>query len=519
MNKNIQSLINSINKNPCFIFIKKLVKDLPTAEIYLVGGSVRDALLGQKNKDFDFIVTGIEKEKLEEFLKKCGQVKEVDSRSFGVFKFKPKGHKGEILDVALPRKERRIGPGYKDFKIETSAKLGINDDLSRRDFTINAIALNFKNGNLIDKFNGLSDLKKGIIQAVGKPQERFLEDPSRILRAIRFACQLDFDIEEGTLKAAIKLSQEITKKFRYQSKKEKTRVSSEIIAIEFVKGFNKNPVRLIKLYNEIGILKLILPEVLRLKGVQQPENFHSEGDVWNHTMLSLKKLNSEVNINVKLAVLFHDIGKPNTQTLPVSRGDRIRFHEHDERGAEIFADITDRLKLSSSFPKDSPLYVNKKEIFWLIKNHMICVNNPQKMRPGTIEKYFFKNKIWGKHLLELSYADISATITARGRPDFSSYDLLKKKIAEVEKILKERIKEKRLAQKFPQLLDGYEVQKIFNLKPGPMIGRIKDLARYLQLENLIKTKKDILKNKEKFLEACQNTKTTDKAEDYIKKIT
>jgi len=527
MDRGVQKLIEEINQNPNFVFINKLGDELPTAEIFLVGGAVRDALLGRKVKDFDFLVTGVEKEKLESFLNKFGQVEDVESRAFGVFKFRPKGWRGEEIDISLPRKEKQTGLGYKDFRIETSPKLKVEDDLARRDFTINAIAVKLqipkfkkqdKKIELIDSFGGQKDLEKGIIRTVGNPCERFQEDPSRILRACRLACQLNFEIETQTKKAAKELVEEINKTFVDEAGKEKTRVASEVIAAEFLKGFYASPLYLIELYEELGILKILLPELLALKGVQQPENFHAEGDVWDHTILVLKNLKPSANINVKLAALFHDIGKPLTQTMPRDKNDRIRFNEHDEEGAKIFAKICNRLKLVSPFPKDDPLYVDKREIVWLIRNHMICVGkNPKEMRPGTIEKYFFKNPSWGKDLLELSSVDIASTIIAStGRPDFSSFKILKKRIKEVEEILKKQKKEKLLMKKFPYLLDGYGVMAEFNIPSGPLVGRIKDLIRYLQLEGKVKTLKDVKEIKKEIMEACQRSQTTEEAEEYLK---
>lgn len=514
----IQKLIEGIDENPDFIFIKNLIDKKPEAEVFLVGGAVRDALLGKDIKDYDFVVTGIKKKDLEVFLKNYGEVKDVDSRSFGVFKFMPKGYQGEPIDVALPRKERQTGLGYKDFKIESSAKLGIDDDLARRDLTINAIAINLKNGLLVDKFDGLKDIKEGIIRAVGNPEERFAEDPSRILRAIRLACQMNFQIEPKTFKAAEKLAPEITKKFKDKENHEKSRVASETFAAEFLKGLAKDPVRLIELYGQTGVLAQILPELSTLKGVEQPAQFHSEGDVWEHTILTLKNLRLDADINLKLAALFHDIGKPPTQKTPEKHGtDRIRFHEHAEVGADIFKKIFDRLKLSAPFAKNnSSFYASRKEITWLIKNHMICTGTrPEQMRCGTIEKYFFDKRgertRRGKHLLELSKADISATILPTGESDFTSLNSLSKRVDEVEDILKKQAGEEKLAKKVPLILDGHGVQKVFKIKPSSQVGRIRDLIRYLQLEEEFKTIKDVEHNKEIILKSFKDSRGTEEA--------
>jgi len=521
----IKNLVESIEKDSSFAFLYQLTKEHPQAEVFLVGGIVRDILLGKENKDYDFLISGIKKNKLEQFLRKFGEVADIESRTFGVFKFKPHNWMGEFMDIALPREEKQIGLGYKDFDIKTSARLSTQDDLSRRDFTINAIAIkvigpHFKEEfKLVDPFNGREDLKKGIIRAVGNPEKRFKEDPSRILRAVRFACQLGFQIEEKTFQAAQRLVSEIVRTFVDEDGEEKTRVSPEIIASEFLKGFDANPTKLLKLYDELGVLPLILPEVSALKGVEQPQEFHSEGDVWQHTLLVLNNLNPNTNINVKLAALFHDIGKPETQTLPRDKNDRIRFNEHDIKGAEIFCRIFDRLKLSSPFAKNHYLYPDKKEIFWLIKNHMFCVTkNPEAIRPSTIENYFLKKPQWGEDLLELSYADISATILSSGKPDFSTFEKLKQRIDEVRDFLEKEKEKEKLNQKNPPICNGREIMEIFNLAPGPLVGLIKETIRDLQLSRIINNKEDLIKNKEKILKSCQQASTVEEAIENFNKI-
>ena len=160
-------------------FIKQLIKKFPKADLFLVGGAVRDEILGRETKDFDFVIRGVSKDNLQKFLTTQGKV-DLVGKKFGVFKFKPKGWKGLEIDIALPRTEHSINfsGAYKDFKIQSNAKLKIEDDLSRRDFTINAMAFNIKKQELVDPFNGQVDLKKQKIKAVGKPEQRFREDYS-----------------------------------------------------------------------------------------------------------------------------------------------------------------------------------------------------------------------------------------------------------------------------------------------------------------------------------------------------
>lgn len=502
----IENLMLKIEKNPRLSFVFDFEKVFPKGELYLVGGAVRDALMGEEPKDFDFLVRLVPKEELEKFLEERGKIKEVESRAFGNYKFIPfleggrapearakRGpalpggveretgvpfEKEEPIDINLPRTEEWTGLGYKDLKVETAHSLPIEKDLERRDFTINSMALNLKTKKLLDPHNGVGDIERKVIRCVGEAEERYKEDPSRMLRAVRFACQFDFEIEEKTERAIKENAKEIKRIYEKEGK-EKTRVAEEVIGKEFLKSFKKEPLKTLTLYEQTGLLALLLPEVSKMKGVPQPFQFHSEGDVFEHSLLTLKELPKDASIECKLAGLFHDIGKPETITFPKYRGDRIRFNEHDNKGAEITEKIIYRLKI---FDCDF------KEIPWLVKNHMIPVSgNVDKMKLTTLERYFFENEKWGKDLLALAKADIEATVPPSKKPDFGAYDFLIKRLKEVKENLK-------VKEKLPkELLDGYEIMKILGLKPGPKVGQIKEALREAQLSGKIKTKEEARK--------------------------
>ena len=169
-------------------------------EAFLVGGAVRDALLGFPSKDEDVLVTGIEWSRLEAALQDVGRVDAVGA-SFGVLKVV---RDGLVIDVALPRTEQSTGIGHRDFAVTYDPKLPLEADLARRDFTVNAMARRISDDVLIDPFNGAQDLERRVLRAVGNPRERFTEDPLRMLRAARFVAKLDFVLEPDTL-AALKL--------------------------------------------------------------------------------------------------------------------------------------------------------------------------------------------------------------------------------------------------------------------------------------------------------------------------
>lgn len=459
-------------------FIKALLRAHPTAEIFIVGGAVRDALLRRPTKDFDFVVRNVPKPTLEKFLAHHGKVSLVGKR-FGVFKFVPISWRDYELDIALPRTEHTMtGTGaYKDFKISSNASLKIQDDLSRRDFTINAMAFNVATGELIDPFGGAKDLSKKIIRTVGMPVARFKEDYSRMLRAIRFAVQLNFKIE--------KKSWAVVKKnfFRINRVENGERVVPyEVIAKELHKALVTAPVHAIKLLDESGAIKSLMPELLKMKKCPQPKMWHSEGDVWVHTLLALQELSGKTFIkefgsdaihpDVVWATLFHDIGKPYTMT----KTDRIRFNGHDVRSAKLFRTVAERLRLASAG-------VNVDDVERIIARHMILTDATIKnIKPTTLEKYFFSTLFPGEKLLMLLFADVRASLTSSGKPGMKNYRLLRRKLHALSGTQKKSLP--------TPLLSGNDVMRLLPIKSGPRIGEILMSLREAQLLKKIKNKKE-----------------------------
>lgn len=473
-----------------FAFIKKLKITFPASEIYLVGGAVRDIILNNPTiVDFDFVTRGIPAKKLGEFLKKFGAVNLV-GKKFGVYKFK--AHKSKIkeeIDIALPRTEAAWeGSGaHRDFKVTTDEHLHIEADLSRRDFTINAMAWDIFGKRLIDPYGGIVDLKNKIIDTVGIPSRRFAEDLARILRAIRFSCQLNIKIEPRVWRALKRQALKINSKDR----RGEWIVSREVIAKELLKSFLSSPVRAFDLYYASGLTEQLMPELLKMHGCPQPKNYHSEGDVWTHTRLALEKLqsiqykrifpNDIPTSQLIMAVLFHDIAKPLTIRTPQKHGtDRIRFHNHDYKGAKVAAKICRRLKLSSWGEGD----ITCEHLAWLVKKHMLLVHGKVDiMKNSTLEKYFFNDNVPGKELLQLFFADSAATLPPSGRADLTS---LKKLLARL-KTLGTIIKKKNGKN---YIINGNDVMKHFKLSEGPEIGRLLQIVREAQLGGQISTKKD-----------------------------
>lgn len=263
--KNLEELLKHISTIPELTFLSDLKKDFEMIEIYLVGGALRDWLVGRNahQVDFDFVIRKISLEKLVPWLEKHGTVNIV-GKTFGVLKFKPKNGNTEI-DIALPRTEQAFSNthgGYRDVTVETDPDLPLEKDLARRDFTVNAMALNLLTGELIDPFGGQHDLEAKILSAVGYAPDRFQEDLTRILRGIRFAVELNFEIEPQTLEAMKSLIPEINQLQKEQGVSRYV-VSRETIGDELSKSFFANPTRTIYFLQELRALEELFPSVWR----------------------------------------------------------------------------------------------------------------------------------------------------------------------------------------------------------------------------------------------------------------
>lgn len=492
-----------------FKFTREFEQHFPNSKIYLVGGVVRDALLDKESTDYDIVVENIDADKFAKFLESHGSVTTVYSRSFGVIKFRPfldchseldsESHGSQIsslqsgmtgcgaIDIALPRREKyEAGKRRKHAEVEID-NVKIEDDLSRRDFTINAIAYDLINDRIVDPFNGQADIKAGIIRAVRDPKERFLEDPTRILRGARFAAQFDFKIEPETFKAMKELAPEITKTFILENGLEAERVSGEMIGQEFLKALNANPTRFYELYNELGLFKLLIPEVEAMKEVEQPQEFHTEGDVFVHTKIALRLIPQNSSIITKLATLLHDIGKPATYIPREKTGDRIRFNGHDLVGAEMAKDVLHRFKLPNEMVG---------AVSWIIENHM-------RLFFGFLKSKKDKQRIFIRHphfkeLLEVGKADTFASYGPEGKPSPGVWPevlAISTRLLEEEKNRKE------------ELITGNEIIDYLEStgfdfdaqKHGKMIGDIKKRINTLYDRDEINSKGEALEQVKDFL--------------------
>ena len=297
-------------------------------EVFLVGGAVRDRLLGRQTKDIDLLVRGVPAEQLHAILSRHGRV-ETTGRSFAVFKFIVAP--GEAIDVALPRVERSTGVGHADFEVQADPDLRVEDDLGRRDFTINAIAQEVVSeelelGALVDPFGGAGDIEKKLLRAVF--ERAFEEDALRVLRGVQFAARFDLEVEPGTLslmRAAAPLLPTLSPERVIQE------IGKLLGAPRPSVGF--------RLMHECGALSTLFPELEAMRGITQPPEFHI-ADVFDHTMLVVDnaagdaRLRKPGDVETLLAALYHDVGKPPTKGTHPDNG-RITFFGHENISAEV----------------------------------------------------------------------------------------------------------------------------------------------------------------------------------------
>ncbi len=393
---------------------------------FFAGGCVRDMIMDRESSDYD-IATNALPQKVIHLFEKTIPV----GVQFGVVIVAMEGRQFEVATF-------RTEGSYSDGRHPDSVAFGSpEDDVRRRDFTINGLLYDPVTDEILDYVGGRADISNGIIRAIGNPFERFTEDKLRMMRAVRFASRFRFTIHEDTEKAIMQLAQTIHV------------VSAERIREELEKILTgANPHTGIEQLDRLCLLKEIVPEVWNMKGVRQPENFHPEGDVFVHTLLCLSKL---VNPTWTLAmgVLLHDIGKAVTFT----ETDRIRFNLHEKVGADMAANICDRLKTSTA---------DKNRITWLVLKHLYF-KDAQKMRPNKLKRLFAGDGY--SELAELCRIDALAS-----SGDLSDYHFCQETF---EKLTHEEVKPK-------PFITGRDLIAM-GLKPGP---RFKDILTKIEDEQL-----------------------------------
>ncbi len=320
-------------------------------QAWLVGGCVRDLLLGIEPKDYDVATDALPPRILELF-----PGSNLVGAQFGVVIV---NRDGAAVEVATFRSDSDYADGRRPGAV--AFERTPERDVARRDFTINAMMLDPETGAVLDFTGGQQDLRERLIRAIGDPDRRFQEDHLRLLRAVRFAARLDFQIETSTQQAIQRLAGLIRDTSAERVRDELSRILTEGGAR---RGF--------ELLDETGLLAQLLPEVAAMKGVEQPPEFHPEGDVWTHTLIMLEGL-EKTSRTLAWGVLLHDVGKPPT----FQRADRIRFNGHAEQGARITREIMGRLRFPNS---------EIDQTVALVANHMRFKDVPN-MRESTLKRF------------------------------------------------------------------------------------------------------------------------------------
>jgi poly(A) polymerase len=345
-------------------------------QAYLVGGCVRDLLLGREPADYDVTTSATPDRVLQLFPDSIAV-----GAQFGVVLAKTDG---VTVEVATFREDMGYSDGRHPDQVRYASQP--EDDVSRRDFTINGLLMRHDTGEVLDFVGGQVDLKAGLIRAIGEPQRRFREDKLRMLRAVRFAARFGYAIELKTRSAIETCAPEIRVVSAERIQEELTKILTEGAAR---RGF--------ELLDESGLLQELLPEISAMKGVPQPPEFHPEGDVWIHTRLMLEGLRPGSSPTLAWGVLLHDVGKPPTFRPASETGDRIRFDAHVEVGVQMAGEICRRLK----FPND-----DTEQIQALVANHMKFKDVGQ-MRKSTLKR-FVRQPRFDEHL-ELHRLDCGAS--------------------------------------------------------------------------------------------------------------
>jgi len=438
-------IIQIQSSHPALSFIEDFLMTHKTANLYLVGGAVRDNLLARhtQDRDYDFVVTGLPAQDLERWFAARGECF-LAGQHFGVYKFMPKGFSTKdlpFIDITLPRTEAvsegSLG-GYRDFEVQSDPHIPIETDLARRDFTINAMAFDLRNLVLIDPFNGQVDLAQKVLKTVGKPEERFTEDLTRILRGLRFATELGFTIESKTDLALNSHMQKLNILRENQDKLEYV-VPREMIGIEIAKALSRNPSRALRAFTHYHVMEILFPEVHQLI-------------TKNHAYLAPLEHTQPNELSLVLTLLFRSCTKQ---------------------------EILDSLSFSglNTLPRDSNLRTEQELILWLISMLQDIASSAQirELRASVFEKRFMHEK--GFMLIRL-------------------FELIgKKEIAHAARIRRSEIESRWLVdhdESIAPLISGQDILST-GIPSGPKVRLLLDEVRDLQLDGTLMRREDALR--------------------------
>jgi poly(A) polymerase len=407
---------------------------------YFAGGCVRDMVRGLTPKDYD-IATNATPEEVQKIFSRTHAV----GAQFGVIIVLEEDFQFEVATF-------RSDDAYLDGRHPTAVHFSSpEEDARRRDFAINGMFFDPENDELIDLVGGQADIAAKVVRAIGDPAQRFAEDRLRMLRAVRFATLLKYEIEKKTWDQLRSSASSINQ------------ISAERIRDELVRIFvSADRVRGWDLLDSSGLMRAILPELDAMKGVLQPEQFHPEGDVFVHTRLMLQLLTEEVSVPLVFAVLFHDVGKPVTAT--VDPTGRIRFNDHDRIGALMTEAIMRRLRFSGAEIDDT---------VEMVRQHMVFKDTPN-MRVAKLKRFMARPTFDAE--LELHRVDCESSHRMLDNYEF----LLRKR----EEFANEPIIP-------PPLVNGDDLIAL-GMKPGPSFGEILEAIETRQLEGTLRTREEAL---------------------------
>lgn len=412
-------------------------------QAFLVGGCVRDLLLSRAPADFDVATDATPDRVLQLFPEGIGI-----GAQFGVILIPRDGQK---VEVATFRSDVGYSDGRHPDKVIFSATA--EEDVRRRDFTINGLLMRHDTDEVVDYVGGRGDLARGMVRAIGEPARRFAEDKLRMLRAVRFAARFGFAIHAETLEAIRAHAAQVGVVSAERIREELTKLLTEGAA---QRGF--------EMLDESGLLQQVLPEIAAMKGVEQPPQYHPEGDVWIHTLLMLRGLAAGVSPTLAWGVFLHDVGKPVTFRSAAATGDRIRFDGHVEAGVSIAGEICKRLRFSNE---------DADQIVALVANHMKFKDVGQ-MRLSTLKR-FVRQPLFEEHL-ELHLLDCQSS-----NKRMDSYELVCKFLKETPA---EQVRPSRI-------LTGEDLREM-GFPPGPQYGVMLQALEEAQLEGVITNKTDAL---------------------------
>jgi poly(A) polymerase len=410
-------------------------------QAFLVGGCVRDLLLGRTPADYDVATDATPEQVLQLFPKGIAV-----GAQFGVILVPQDSLK---VEVATFRSDIGYADGRHPDRVEYSTTP--EEDVKRRDFTINGLLMRHDTDEVLDFVKGQADLHAGIIRAIGEPDSRFAEDKLRMLRAVRFAARFGYEVEAQTFRAIRRHAKEIQQ------------VSAERIREELTKMLREGAARAaFELLDTCCLLPILLPEISALHGVEQPPQYHPEGDVWIHTMMMLEGLAAGCSPTLAWGVLLHDVGKPATFRSEKETGDRIRFDGHVEVGMAMARKLLGKLRFSNE---------EMEQILALIENHM-RFKDVGRMKPATLKR-FVRLSRFEEHL------DLHRLDCLSSNRNLAAYDFVKEFVSTTPPEV----------VRPPRLLTGSDVLEM-GFSAGPVVGKILAAVEEAQLNGDLATQQD-----------------------------